>query len=141
MQANFKMTDKQQSGFTLMEAMIALLIFSVGLLGLAGMQMSGLQNNHKAMMRTKAIQQAYEMADRIRSNSTDPLTTAGISTWSSSLYGSIPSGQGTVANAVGITGGFVVTVHWDEDRTGATGTNCPPKSSADLRCIQLTVVP
>ena len=59
---------KQQRGFTLIEAMIALVIFSVGLLGLAGMQMSGMQNNQSAILRTQAIQQSYDMAERIRAN-------------------------------------------------------------------------
>lgn len=55
-------------GFTMLEALIALVVFSVGLLGLAGMQMAGLQNNQSAMLRTIAIQQSYDMAERIRAN-------------------------------------------------------------------------
>jgi hypothetical protein len=31
----------------------------------------------------------------------------------------------------------VITVYWDEARTGATGTNCPPLSKDDLRCFRL----
>jgi len=61
-------TIKSQTGFTLLEAMVALLIFSVGLLGLAGMQMSGMQNSQSAILYTLAVQQSYDMAERIRAN-------------------------------------------------------------------------
>jgi len=63
-----RQTIKRQAGFTLIEAMVALLIFSAGLLGLAGMQMSGMQNNHSAILHTLAVQQTYDMAERIRAN-------------------------------------------------------------------------
>lgn len=58
----------KSSGFTLLEVMVALVIFSVGLLGLAGIQGTALQNNSSAYMRTIAMQQSYNMADLIRAN-------------------------------------------------------------------------
>jgi len=61
-------TTKNIHGFTLLEVMIALVIFSVGLLGLAGLQSRGLQSNTVAQFRTLAIIEAYDMADRIRAN-------------------------------------------------------------------------
>ena len=143
-----KTTQRLQSGFTLMEAMIALLIFSVGLLGLAGMQMSGLQNNHNSLMRTLAIQEAYDMADRLRSKASAP-TAVAETYWNGGLAERLPSGQGTVT-ATTIkdetndfeTAAYIVTVFWDEDRTGATEkTNCPPTSDKDLRCVRITVIP
>ena len=57
-------TNKQQTGFTLIEAMVALLIFSVGLLGLAGMQMSGMQNNHSASVELSQ-DQYLQIADTL----------------------------------------------------------------------------
>ena len=59
---------KNSSGFTLLEVMVALVIFSVGLLGLAGIQAIAMQNNNTAYMRTIAMQHAYNMADLIRSS-------------------------------------------------------------------------
>ena len=55
-------------GFSLLEVMIALLIVSVGLLGLAGLQALSLKNNVSASQRTIATQLAYDMADRMRAN-------------------------------------------------------------------------
>lgn len=59
---------KKQSGFTLLEVMIALVIFSIGLIGLAGLQGISLENNQVAYSRTMATMLAYDMADRIRNN-------------------------------------------------------------------------
>jgi type IV pilus assembly protein PilV len=57
-------------GFTMLEALVSILILSFGLLGLAGLFVSGAQNNRSANLRTVATQQAYNMADRMRTNLT-----------------------------------------------------------------------
>jgi type IV pilus assembly protein PilV len=59
---------KKQSGFTLLEVMVSLVIFSVGMLGLAGIQATSIQSNNIAYMRTIAMQSAYDMADIIRAS-------------------------------------------------------------------------
>jgi type IV pilus assembly protein PilV len=59
---------KNKSGFTLIEVLIAMLVLSVGLLGLAGIQARSLKNNVSAHNRAQAIQLAYDIADRIRAN-------------------------------------------------------------------------
>lgn len=55
-------------GFTLLEVMVAMVIFSVGMLGLAGIQGTALQNNNTAYMRTIAMQLSYNMSDLLRAN-------------------------------------------------------------------------
>lgn len=62
------MNKASQSGFTLMEVLIAVLVLSVGLLGLAGLQARSLRENHSAMLRSQATILAYGMADRMRAN-------------------------------------------------------------------------
>jgi type IV pilus assembly protein PilV len=59
---------RRASGFTMLEALVSILILSFGLLGLAGLFVSGAQNNRNANLRTVATQQAYNMADRMRTN-------------------------------------------------------------------------
>ena len=58
----------QQKGAGMMEVLIALLVLSIGILGLATLQSIGLKYNHQSYQRTQAILQIYDMADRIRSN-------------------------------------------------------------------------
>lgn len=60
----------KHAGFTLLEVLIALLVLSMGLLGLAALQTLGLRFNHQSYQRTQAVFQAYDMIDRIRANPT-----------------------------------------------------------------------
>jgi type IV pilus assembly protein PilV len=60
--------NKTQTGFTLLEIMVAIVVLSLGLLGLAGLQAASLRNNQTAYYRGIATQQAYDIADRMRAN-------------------------------------------------------------------------
>lgn len=58
----------RQRGFTLLEVLITVVIFSVGLLGIAGLQMTGMKQTHNSHLRSVATTQAVDMADRMRAN-------------------------------------------------------------------------
>lgn len=60
--------SKYQSGFSLIEILIALMILSVGLLGLAALQAAALKTNHGAYYRSQAVFLAYDICDRMRAN-------------------------------------------------------------------------
>ena len=55
-------------GFSLIEVLIAVLIFAIGLLGVASLQLFGLQQNQNSQMRTQAVILAQDMAERLRAN-------------------------------------------------------------------------
>lgn len=57
-------------GFSLIEVLIALVVLAIGLLGLATLQMTSLQFNSDAYLRSQATVMAYDIADRMRSNMT-----------------------------------------------------------------------
>ena len=57
-------------GFTLIEVMVAIVILSFGLLGVAGLMVLGIQNSYSSQQRTIATQLAYDMIDRMRANFT-----------------------------------------------------------------------
>jgi type IV pilus assembly protein PilV len=59
---------KKHHGFTLIEVLIAMIILAGGLLGLAGLQATGLSNNQSAYNRSQATQLAYDITDRMRAN-------------------------------------------------------------------------
>ncbi len=56
------------AGFSLLEVLIALVILSVGLLGIAALISTALKSNGSAYMRTQATAQAYNIIDRMRAN-------------------------------------------------------------------------
>jgi prepilin-type N-terminal cleavage/methylation domain-containing protein len=58
----------RQSGFTLIEILISVVILAVGLMGLSVIQSQGLKDNQDAYLRSQAIFYIYDMSDRIRAN-------------------------------------------------------------------------
>jgi type IV pilus assembly protein PilV len=164
----FKLTTTKQrpscAGFTMIEVLIAIFVLAVGLLGLAGLQVTSLKNNTSSYTRSQAQLLAYDMLDRMRSNSqgvangayddllsvtpTDPnCITSGCSVaqiaeydayeWSELVAQTLPTGTGLVeGNGPGSI--FTITVMWDDEHTGASGTNCSGDSAADLTCFSLS---
>jgi type IV pilus assembly protein PilV len=59
---------RSDSGISMIEVLVTLVIVSVGLLGAAAMVINGLESNRNAYLRTQASILAYDMADRIRAN-------------------------------------------------------------------------
>lgn len=55
-------------GFTLIEVLIALVILSVGMLGIAGLYVHSMQAGRTSMLRHNAVTLAGDIADRIRAN-------------------------------------------------------------------------
>ena len=155
---------KNQLGFSLLEVLIALLILSIGLLGLAALQTTGLRSNQMATMRTLATQIAYDMSDRMRANPaglttatqqyviatgetpTDPPVTRAdndLTEWRTQVA-RLPGGLGRITQSAGLPGPpstpdtHEITVYWDEDRNGAALGSCPPADNSELRCLQLS---
>lgn len=56
------------TGFSLLEVLIALLVMSVGLLGIVGMVTTSLKANDGAYLRSTANSLAYSILDRMRAN-------------------------------------------------------------------------
>lgn len=57
-----------EHGFTLIESMVALLVLSIGLIGIAALHGQGLNASRTAIYRTTAVNLSADMADRIRTN-------------------------------------------------------------------------
>jgi type IV pilus assembly protein PilV len=88
MKNNFQ-RKRLQRGFTLLEVLIALVVLSIGLLGLAGLQTVSLRNTGVSTSRTIATQLAYDIADRMRANANGALSGAYLQTVTT--IGSAPS--------------------------------------------------
>lgn len=128
-----------QVGFTLLEVLVAMVVISIGLLGLAGMQATGLQANHSAYLRSQAAFLAYDVLDIMRANregarlgnyniamnaNLPASTQAELAAWGSNIVSSLPQGDASVVSAAtGLNGLLVtVTIQWDDSRAGGSAT-------------------
>ncbi|MCY1294681.1 type IV pilus modification protein PilV [compost metagenome] len=58
----------RQSGLTMIEVLVTLFVFTVGLLGLAGLQLGALKSTSDSNQRTQAVWVLQELAERMRAN-------------------------------------------------------------------------
>ncbi len=134
---NFCQVAKRQAGFTLIEILVAMLILAIGMLGIAAMQLRGLQYNHDAYLRSQVNLLAYDISDRMRLNRDNaanyvqdntipavrPACTAGLATaandlncWVQQGYDALPPGS-TMNITAGASGSYTAAITWT-DRDG-----------------------
>lgn len=120
-----------QQGATMIEVLVAVVVLSIGLLGLAGLQSVGLTHNQSANFRSTATMMSYSILDSMRANRIEarngsynvalgaaiPSGTTvheqDMSLWLSELSLRLPSGTG----AISVNGNTVtITVQWDDSR-------------------------
>ena len=107
--------SRSQTGFTLIEVLVALLVLLVGLLGVVGMQYLSLQQVNNANLRSQVNLHAQQMVEMIRANDNDALTTAEVNAWKASLGRDVPGATGAVTMN---TNTVDVTITWDERQYG-----------------------
>lgn len=128
-------------GFSMVEVLVALLVLSIGLLGIAGLQLTSVRANQSAYLRGQAVMLAQQAMDRVRANmgnaddyeialsASAPASAAtqaerDLQTWLQDLARALPAGDGAIevtpVNAgVPADGSEVsVTVTWDNNRDG-----------------------
>jgi type IV pilus assembly protein PilV len=126
-------------GFTLLEVLIALVVLSVGLLGLAALQGVGLRSTHGANLIWQASLLAYDMADRIRANPAEsaydayqtqcpdpvpdsPLVAADLAEWACAVEALLPRGRGRITGArTGAVTRYTITIEWQDAQIGDAG--------------------
>jgi type IV pilus assembly protein PilV len=117
----------QARGFTLVEGLIALLVVSIGMLGIAALYVETLQSGRSAQFRTQAVSIAADLADRIRANRVpvDAYTgvglnaraTADLNEWHALAATQLPEGDGEVRFVVGTAttpASYTIRVIWTE---------------------------
>lgn len=102
---------RHEGGATLLEALITLLVMSIGLLGVAALQIIGTQENASALRHSRATWFAYDMADRMRAN--------------------LNYGTPTVPNPPDLWGDHYDGIDVSADST-ATGQSCGAGDDCDL---------
>ncbi|HFA60255.1 MAG TPA: type IV pilus modification protein PilV [Rhodospirillales bacterium] len=123
---------RTHTGVSLVEVLVALLVLSIGLLGLANLQLTAIRNAHSAHMRSQASILAQDILDRIRANRanataynialSDAAPTGAsvaekdLKAWLDSLASSLPQGDGAVAVTAGSPTTVTVTIQWNDSR-------------------------
>lgn len=85
---------RKESGFSMVEVLVALVVLAIGLLGIAALYLNSLQSGRTAIYRTQAITLAADLADRIRMNRT-----------AQAAYNSAFADDGAVVGTCSTTGG------------------------------------
>ena len=76
-----------QKGFSMIEVLVTVVILAVGLLGIAALQFMSKRSNFEAVQRTAATMLAYDIIERMRTNSTQLMEYAGDASTPSPLLG------------------------------------------------------
>lgn len=139
-----------QRGVGMIEILVATLILSIGLLGIALMQVRALSGNNSTMSRSMAVIASYSILDAMRADranalagnynqtmsgdtctvSTTTLAQSQLISWCTDMankLGNVSTTQGIIS--CGTDGTCTVTVKFDESRVGAaanTGTTASP---------------
>jgi type IV pilus assembly protein PilV len=125
---NSPIKRKTQRGTTLVETLVALVVLSVGLLGIAALQMTSLRNNRGAHLRSQAQVMAYDITDRMRANRAAAMLNAyviGMSAtptgtgvaltdlqqWRATLSATLPGGDGWIRRDGDM---FEIRIQWTD---------------------------
>jgi type IV pilus assembly protein PilV len=122
-----------QSGASMIELLVSLLIFSFGMLGLAGLQVRSLSMSQSSLYRSQATALTDDILDRMRADkdnallgrwnttltdtassiATTPLAKSDTKDWKESVEALLPGGKASVTMA---SGTVTVTLQWDDTR-------------------------
>jgi type IV pilus assembly protein PilV len=155
----------RQCGFSLIEVLVTMLILAFGLLGVAGLLVGGVSNASSSEAFSKASLLAADMADRIRANPSEALSSNSkyrrlqyldaapvisasstnaerdVKAWLDAIAAQLPQGGGRIIDAV--TGGqrkYTIEVRWSNclgTLSDADRTNCQIDASATFRNISV----
>jgi type IV pilus assembly protein PilV len=131
-QINLAGRRSRSAGFTLMEVLIAVVIFSIGLLGVAGLQLNSLRGNQMALESSIAASLAREGAERVRANLAgvrNPTTNAFLPTQVYAFIDSAGTDPGCIGNGCTVaqiaqTDAFEWITAIEEQLPGGVGVIC-----------------
>jgi len=126
-------------GFSIVEAMVALLVLSIGMLGIAGLYVTTLRASGSALYRTHAVNLAADMADRIRANPNAGNAYAGAGADNSCVGGGVDCSTGQLAADDVFTWQAEIATVLPDDGDAATAQGTVGVAGANPRTYTITV--
>lgn len=139
----------RQTGFTLIEVLISVLILGIGMLGVAAMQATALRNNQSALQRSQAVIQTYTILDAMRANRNaavlgqynesklctaptgNSLIDVSKKVWIDSLKQALGDFETTCGSISCKDANCLITVYWDDSRAkGLAGSGSAAQTVA-----------
>ena len=127
---------KTQTGFSLIEVLVSIVILSVALLGTAGLMGASMRNTNTAYMRSQATVLADDYMDRMRANvgeatsgrynvdfgptcaSTGGLAGWDCEEWTTNVSTTLPGGDAEVRVTPAPDGIVTITINWGDETDG-----------------------
>lgn len=111
---------KKQAGTSLIEVLIAVLVVTIGLLGLAGLQTQSLKSNHSSFIRSNVTHMGYDLGERMRLFEAEAINgefntgSARLTAWQNRLTDIV--GNGVTATVTQNGNAFTISIQWSESR-------------------------
>lgn len=138
-----------QSGFSMLEILVTLVILALGLLGTAGLQAQALRTNQGGQFRTQAVFMAADIGERMEANkaaavagryvvaegvntssttdcngeacNSDDLALFDLEAWQNNVTNTLPGGNWTITQTtVGNPSIYAIVVSWVDRRSAGT---------------------
>ncbi|WP_243049698.1 type IV pilus modification protein PilV [Dyella sp. RRB7] len=123
-------------GFTLLEVLVALVVISVGLLGIAAMQASAITNTHASQMESLVAIEARSMADAMQANQAywNTNAVANVAVSSSVISDSTLAGYASTYNCGAVACSPAQLAAYDLKAWGSQLSAQVPGATANIAC-------
>ena len=155
--------SKRQTGVGLIEVLVALLVLTIGILGMVALQTKALQFSQESVYTSQALMMAYEMTDRMRANrgseddylvdygtavtastncesstcSSSQMAEFDTSLWKDAIAANLPEGDGEIAvDNSGLRPLYIISVRFTDQKIDTAlegGTVAAPYREVQVR--------
>ncbi|WP_021025700.1 prepilin-type N-terminal cleavage/methylation domain-containing protein [Comamonas sp. B-9] len=129
-----------ERGFALIEVLVSLVIFSLGVVGLMGMQTRALQASTDAQDRSMAAMLANSVTSEMWAIKSTSLGNSAVEAWKEQVSGALPRGKGEITENISGTDA-TISVKWLSNTRKAKNTSDSTDGEDMNQFITKVVIP